>query len=45
MDFFETKEGNCTIVMSSEENFVVEQKYEDVIVRLQCFTKIDVNRC
>jgi len=38
VDFFETVEEGCTIVMGAEEVFQVDHKYEDVVNMVQAFS-------
>lgn len=45
LNFFETKDGKCTIVMSTEESFQVAHKYTDVINMIQYYDTVSVARC
>jgi uncharacterized protein YlzI (FlbEa/FlbD family) len=42
MNFFEMKDGGCTIVMSSEEVFVVDHKYNEVINMISEYVNVQV---
>ena len=45
LSFFETKEGQCNIVMSSEECFPVAHTYIDVINMIEYCDTVSVARC
>lgn len=42
MNLFETKDGGCTIVMSAEESFAVDVKYNEVINTISKYGNVQV---